>query len=1021
MSNFLLVLAIVAASLLHEPEDPHRLAIEWSEAKLQTMTLDEKVGQLLMIAAYSNRNRKYEESVRKLVQKYNIGGIVFFQGDPDKQVKFTNELQKAAKYPLLIGLDAEHGVGWRLESAMEFPQMLTNGAIVDDSLLFRMGAAIARHCKTIGVHINFAPDVDINTNAVNPVIGMRSFGENKEKVYRKGLMYARGLMSENVLPVAKHFPGHGNTYEDSHKLLPILNQSYEELNAVELYPFRKLIKADIPAIMIAHLHVPALDSANIPATLSPRVINYWLKNQLNFKGIVFTDAMNMRGVTGTAPPGEVEVKALMAGADVLIVPEDVDKAIKTIKQAIDSGLISETDINEKCKKILITKYEYVLPHPLRVRTDSLRARLNRVEDIALKNELYKQAVTLLKNTDNFLPLKRLDTLRIASVNFSADTFNTFQLMLSQYAEVAHFVSKDDYPDDLIANLARYNCVIIYNSAASNRISTQFGYSHRLNYLLGHLRDKRVILCHPAIPYGLSSYLNEISNHNVDAVMDAIIVNYEKISISSQYAAQAIFGGIAVTGKLPVSINTNYCAGTGISTPKTRLGYALPEMCGVRSKELEKIDAICKSAIDMKATPGCQVLVAKDNYIIYNKTFGQNTYTKNKATPNLPSVDNRVDKIYDIASVTKIAATTPAIMKLLDEGKINLDAPISTYLPSLTNTNKQNLTLREMLAHQAGLKNYIPFLYHFIDKKAMTGKFLTTAPTQQNTVKFSDKQYANPIFQFREATLSYVPKSDFEQIMPQLYMHKDLKRELVTKILESEVSDRKEYLYSDIGFILIQWVLEQISGESLDTYCRKNIYNRLGANNTDFLAYQRLNKDLIVPSSNDMVYRKSEIKGYVHDPTAFLLGGVGGNAGLFSTAGDLAKIMALFMNRGVYGDESYFSDTTLTIFARNTCGYNGNRRGLGFDKPEFDSTKINPVCPEASAESFGHSGFTGSLVWCDPKNNLIYIFLSNRTYPNEYDTKLLNMNIRTNIQSVIYKAVGETANSVMDLSNHVSSY
>ncbi len=960
------------------------------------MTLDEKIGQLFMIAVYSNKDKEYEEKTKEIIKKYHIGGLIFFQGDPAKQLEMTRNFQKISKYPLLIGIDAEHGLGWRLQTAMEFPQMLINGAVTNDSLIYRLGQTIARHCNEMGIHVNFAPIADINDNPKNPIIGMRSFGENPENVYKKTSMYIAGSLSNNVLPVAKHFPGHGNTNTDSHLTLPVISHNLEHLDSIELYPFKRLIQDSLPAIMVAHLNVKALDSSSLPATLSPHIVNHWLRGQLGFDGLCFTDAMNMKGVTTGREKGEAEVQALMAGNDILLFPENLEHAIRQIKKAIRNGLLSEQDIHAKCQKILRIKQQYIPSTNLK--NEQLWSRVNRPEDFALKQELYKNAITLIKNNGELVPLKHLDTLKIASVNFGSEKLNTFQTTLGKYAKVSHFTTPKNLSEDaiqkLIKKLSSYHCVIIYNNAASNKISRQYGYTPALKQFITLLKNKKIILCHPGIPYGLQQYTH--------LPIDAILISYEDHLYARQYAAQAVFGGIPVSGKLPVSISPEFPEGTGITTPKIRLGYELPEMCGIPSASLSAIDSICENAIRIKSTPGCQVLVAKDDYIIYNKAFGYHTYEKQKAT--------HPDNIYDIASVTKITATLPIIMKLYEQKKIELDSSAHLYYPALAQTNKEGITLKEILTHNAGLKSFFPVFSEPINMKELPEHLFSKVPTKYNTLKLKDHLFANPNYQFKDSTLSHTSRPGYRLFTPGLYMFNGYQDTVLAKIIHSDVSPKKEYAYSDLGFIFLQKIAETQTGSSLDVLAKKYFFEKLGTTHTDFLAYKRLPQELIVPSCVDNLYRKSEIKGYVHDPTAAILGGIAGHAGLFSTAEDLAKIMTLYLNNGSYGGEQLLDSATIQLFTQKNHCFPNNRRALGFDKPELDEKKIGPTCKEAPACSFGHTGFTGTLVWADPENRLLYIFLSNRTYPNEFNTKLSEENIRTEIQSVLYQALKTKNNS-----------
>lgn len=988
--TFLTFLTLFTFSTLFSSGAPHK-NISWADSTLNRMTLDEKIGQLFMIAAYSNQNENYENDLEKQILKYNVGGLIFFQGDPTRQVKLTNRYQKASKYPLLIGLDAEHGAGWRLKTAMEFPKMGIIGAIREDSLIYALGAVIARHCHELGVHVNFAPVADINSNPQNPVIGIRAFGEDPEAVTNKAILYSKGSLSQHVLPVAKHFPGHGDTDTDSHQTLPQISHSRNRLDSIELYPYRAFIEADIPAIMTSHLSVPALDPSGIPASLSPLIIDQLLKKELHFKGLCFTDAMNMKGVTENTAPGEAEVKALLAGNDVLLFPENLDKAIQAIKKAVTEKRISEKDIDEKCRKILATKQTYALPNRFPSETAGLWSRINTPADFALKQKLYREAITLVKNTDSLLPLKHLDTLRIASLNFGAKEVNNFQTSLSRYTEISHFTTDRNLSNDdiksLVKKLKGYNCIILYNTPASNSSGKQFGYSGSLADLIQELSDKRIILCHPAIPYGLQNYVN--------LPIDAVLISYENQLYAQQYAAQAIFGGIAINGQLPVGIDAARPAGFSISTPKTRLSYESPEMAGIAFEKLSQIDTLCLKAIRLKATPGCQVLVARNGKIIYNKAFGFHTYEQKEA--------NTTNDIYDIASVTKITSTLPTIMKLYDDRQISLDSPLSAYYTALGNTDKKDITVREVLCHNAGLKAVLPLFSDAIDKKSMPGPLFTTKRTPANTLRLKDRLYVNLNYQFKDSTLSNTPKPGYKPVTPGMYMFPAYQDTILNAILNTPLNPQKTYVYSDLGFILLKLAAEQITGQTISLYCKDNFYHQLGMNNTDYRASERLPKSRIVPSSVDKLYRKTELNGSVHDPMAALLGGIAGNAGLFSTAEDLAKMLQMYLNKGNYGGEYYLSPATIDAFTCRNTIFPLNRRGLGFDKPEPDTTKISPVCRCSPLSSYGHTGFTGIMTWCDPDNGLIYIFMSNRTYPDEFNTKLTDESIRTQIQEVIYKS------------------
>lgn len=967
---------------------------QWVDSTLNAMSLEERIGQLIMIAAYSNKDSLYEKQLGSTIEEFHIGGIIFFQGSPKKQALMTNAYQQQASIPLMIGMDAESGVGWRIKPAMEFPNQTLLGAIRDTNLIYRIGQAIGRQCHTMGVHVNFAPVADINANPKNPVIGIRSFGEKKDEVGNRSLQYTRGLESQQIMAVAKHFPGHGDTDTDSHLALPLIRHSAARIDTVELYPFRQLIAAGIPGMMVAHLNVPSYDSTNIPASLSRQIVTRLLREKMHFDGLCFTDAMNMKGVTKGNSPGEADVKALVAGNDILLFPEDVEATVKKVKAAIRKGILTEEDIDEKCRRILAAKEKYVLPNAGAIDTVMLADRLNTPADKALLQETYAEAITLIQNKDLLLPLTNLDTLRIASLNFGDRKAKAFEDMLEKYASCSHFSiqagASKEATEKLLKELSDYNCVIVYNSAARNTTSRQFGTSQALSNIIKQLKGKRVIFCHPATPYGLDiySYLP----------MDAILLSYSHDTPAQEFIAQAIFGGINVNGKLPVSINYYFPVGTGLSTPKVRLGYHNPESSGMQTQVLHRIDSVCQAAIQTKATPGCQVLVAKDGYIVYNKAFGFNTYDKKK--------ENTTDNIYDIASVTKIAATLPAVMMLYDQHTIALDSPIARYSYAISQSNKKDLTIRNLLLHNSGLKASFSFFSHAIDWEKMQGRLFTTKYTKTNTKKLRDRLYVNPSFKYRDSTFSFKGGNEYLIVSPHFYMHKHFQDSIHNLILETDLLPQKKYTYSDLGFVLLKDIVEEQTVTPFDVYCRDHFLKKLGAYNSGFKAYLNLDMDRVIPSSEDNIFRKSELKGYVHDPIAALMGGVSGNAGLFSTAEDLAKIMSVYLNRGQYGGEQIIDSSTIDLFTCTQLPPEQNRRGLGFDKPETLPNKTGPTCEKAPYTSYGHTGFTGTIVWNDPENQLIYIFLSNRTYPNEFNDKLMKDNIRTKIQEIIYEAIGK---------------
>lgn len=938
----------------------------WADSVIKTLSPEERIAQLFMVAAYSNKDKTHVNEIKKLVKQYKIGGLIFFQGGPARQAILTNQYQALSKVSLFVAIDAEWGLSMRLDSTTRFPRQMTLGAIQNDSLIYNMGEEIARQCKRMGMQINFAPDVDINNNPLNPVIGTRSFGENKYNVTKKALMYMKGMQNNGVLANAKHFPGHGDTDSDSHKTLPTIKSSRARLDTLELYPFRELISQGLGSMMVAHLSIPALDTTpNQPSTLTKKIVTGLLKDTMSFKGLVFTDALNMKGVSKFYKPGEVELKALLAGNDVLLFPEDVPTAIKKIKAAIDSGLVSQTEIDERCLKILKAKDWSGLSRYSKIKTKNLYKDLNPISADVLNRKLTEASLTLLQNKNDIIPIQHLDSVKIASLSLGYKDITIFQQTLSNYAEIKHFgldkEAKKSAYDTVMNELKNYNLVIVHLGNTNNKPDKDFGLTPQvMNLLKALIQQTRVIVNVAANPYILAK---------MDSIQfaDGIVMSYEDNDLSETYAAQLIFGGVAATGKLAITASSYFKLGTGINTKAVRFKYTIPEELGIDSKALSKIDTIAMKGIKDKVYPGCQVLVAKDGAVIYQKSFGHHTYDKKIKVKN--------DDLYDLASVTKIAASTPCIMKLSDEKKINVDEKLVTYLPMLAGTNKENIVIREMMAHQAGLKDWIPFWTKTVDKGMYKKGIYSTS--------------ADDVFTKRVAE--------------NLYINKFYEDSIYTQIIASPVKEKGKFLYSDLGYYFLKKIIEQKTSMTEDAYTYKTFYAPLGLKTMGYKPRDRFEMDRIIPTENDKKFRKQLIHGDVHDQGAAMLGGVGGHAGLFSDANDLAVLMQMYMNNGTYGGKRYIDSITVSRFTK--CQYCfENRRGIGFDKPEMSAGKESPVSLVCNPESYGHSGFTGTLTWADPVNGTVYVFLSNRVNPDADDNKLAKSGIRTKIQQVIYDAV-----------------
>jgi beta-glucosidase-like glycosyl hydrolase/CubicO group peptidase (beta-lactamase class C family) len=940
----------------------------WVDSVMKKLTPDQRIGQLFMVAAYSNKPQAHQDEIATLIKKSQVGGLIFMQGGPARQAQLCNYYQQISNVPLMISIDGEWGLAMRLDSTQAFPKQMTLGAIQNDTLIYLMGKEIARQCKRMGIHVNFAPVVDVNNNASNPVINMRSFGENKYNVARKGIAYMKGMQDAGVLSNAKHFPGHGDTDVDSHKALPTINHSRSRLDSLELYPFRELIRNGLGSVMVAHLFVPALDSTKaLPTTLSQPVVTRLLKQAMDFQGLVFTDALNMKGISTHDQPGFVDVKALLAGNDVLLFAEDVPVAIQQIKKAIEEKKITQDEIDQRCRKILEAKAWLGLKKDPKISLKNLYTDLHTNASELLCRQLTEASLTVLENKQ-ILPLNNLETLKIASLSIDDKSNSVFNTTLNLYTKVDGFSAEKELlnaqKSELLKKLKNYNVVIIGIHNPKNTMSKSAGMTKEISELIENLsQHSRVIVNLFANPYSLNKL-------NINAKPEGLIVSYEDNPLSQELSAQLIFGGIKANGQLPVTVNERFKAGSGkVLSDITRLKYTLPEELGIRSELLDAVDDIAQTAIRSKATPGCQVLIAKNGKVFYNKAFGSHTYSSTSSKV-------KTTDLYDIASISKVAASTISIMRLVDERFIDIDKTIGDYIPFLKASNKGGMRVRDLLAHQAGLPAWIPFYTRTISNETTRARFYRKERSDSFPWKVADN----------------------------MFLRVDYPDSMLTQIITCDVNKSKEYKYSDLGYYFFKYIIEKHSNKSLDRYVDSVFYKPMGLSRITYNPLNKFNKDEIVPTEQDNLFRKQLIHGYVHDQGAAMMGGVGGHAGIFADANNLATLMQMLLNKGEYGGKRYLTKATIDEFIRCQFCENENRRGLGFDKPEMNYSKTGPTCKCVSALSFGHTGFTGTIAWVDPEQQLIYIFLSNRVYPDAENKKLSNLATRVEIQDAIYSII-----------------
>jgi beta-glucosidase-like glycosyl hydrolase/CubicO group peptidase (beta-lactamase class C family) len=968
----LLYLLFIPFAICQATEKPDFLNFKndrWVDSLLNKLTLEQKIGQLFMIQAYSNKNPAHLEELLQFVKQYEIGGIIFMQGGPVAQAKISNRLQKASNIPLLMAIDAENGLGFRLDSTINYPVQMALGAITSDTLIYRMGFEIGKQFRLLGIHMNMAPVSDINVNPENPVINYRSFGEDRLQVARKAWLYASGMQDAKVLATAKHFPGHGDTQTDSHNDLPLISQNKSQLDSLELFPFSYLIQKGIGAIMTGHLQVPALEpNGKIPASISGTIVTKKLKKDLGFNGLVITDAMNMKGISNSYSSGESSVRALKAGNDMIEIIPRLDRAIAAVKQAVQNGDLTLEEINEKCRKILMVKKWLGLDRQKLVSTADLIPKINDFQYQLTKRLLVEQSMTVLANKHDLIPLRQLDTLKIASLMIGAEDTAPFQRMLGNFTWVDHFnVGKTPAQAEIIQlteQLKNYNLIVIGLTGMGLYPKKRFGITDQQIELLEKLTKPNVIICYFGNPYSLF-------NFPFISRAGSLIVAYQSDTDAQEMAAQLIFGATSSTGKLPVTVKDMFPLHSGIGVSSIqRLKYTLAEEENISTKLLNsKLDSLAAYGIDQKAFPGCQVLVAKNGKVIFNKSYGFQTYNKTQAVSN--------ENLYDLASLTKITASLPAVMKLYEDKKINLDKPFATYFHEFQNTGKAEFSVRDVLTHQARLQSFIPFWLEPGSNNRIRAGVFRTQP--------SDK------FQIR--------------VSSQLYGRNDFKNQIISEIIKSPLRTQKEFHYSDLGFSLFPYVTERLTGINFQDYLSREFYNSLGAVTTCFKPYEKYPLQQIVPTEMDLTFRKELLVGFVHDELAALMGGVSGNAGLFSNANDLAKVMQMYLQLGFYGGKQYLSPETIREFTKVQFPSTSNRRALGFDKPiQGINGKNRFPAVDASAESYGHTGFTGTFTWADPTNQLLFVFLSNRVNPTRRITTINDLNIRTKMHQAIYDAI-----------------
>lgn len=885
------------------------------DSLLAQMSLREKIGQLFFIRAYGNYKSSDSDSYQQLlrhIQDYQIGGLVFFKGSVYGQTVLSNKLQHISKIPLWITQDMEYGAAMRVDGATRFVNAMGVAATQNPDYAYWKGKITAQEAKALGVQQIFAPVMDVNNNPKNPVINVRSFSSDPDIVSKFGNKFIEGVQSQGVIPTAKHFPGHGDTDIDSHLSLPVIKYDFARLDTVELTPFRSAINGGVNSIMSAHISFPKISAdSTLPATMDRSVLNRILRDSLQFDGVVVSDGLDMRGISSHFSPGEAVVKALKAGVDLMLLSPDELTALNEIEKAVKSGKLSEQRINQSVRKLLNWKKQKGLFANREIDIDSLSAKINTRNNQLIAEEISRKSLTLLKNEDDILPIRASEYPRIMVVSVSdGKSGHTGSLFVSQLREHhpnvnAYLLDQRTSNEDKLEmiNKAQNVDLIIIGSFIYVKSGQKVQLDNdQLPFIKKLIQNKPSVLTAFGNPYVVQDL------PNTDVQLLAWSANGNQV----ESTVPALFGGSAITGKLPINIPGLYPINHGIELTQTALRYDKPEVAGLSRDSLRNIDNIMNEAIFDSTFPGGVVTIVKDGTIAYQKGFGYETYEKLN-----PVKENAV---YDLASLTKVTATTAAVMKLIEEGKIDLKDKVGKYIPEFSEGDKKNITIRNFLLHNSGLP---PFRI-----------YVDSLKTEDEIIKA-----------IKNEPLTYKTGTD--------------------------------YRYSDLGFILLGKIIEQVTGKTLDRYLRETYYYPLGMSST-FFNPKKMGPyfiDRIPPTEIDTVFRDTTIHAEVHDERSYYLNGVAGHAGLFSSGRDLAIFCQMLLNDGWYAGHRYLDASTIEQFTTRQ-GKHSNR-GYGFDRKSGANSTAGSLTSE---KTFGHLGFTGTSYWIDPERDLAIIILTNRTYP-----------------------------------------
>ncbi len=916
MNKFFFILLVVfsCATIPEKNTQINKYKINYQVLDWKQLSLREKIAQMIMIRVrgdYYHNQHSYRQSLKRWLSIDGIGGIITFGGSIHGSFYNIKKFQDWAKFPLLVAADYERGLGQWMKGGTLFPSNMAIAATNDTSLAYEQGRITAIEAKALGVHITFSPVMDINNNPENPIINFRSYGDSPEIVSRFGKAFIKGVQDNGLIACAKHFPGHGNTSTDSHTSLPTINGSRSKLDSLELYPFQNAIKAGVKMIMVGHIALPGLDSTEVPSTHSNLITTKILKNEMGFEGLVITDGMEMGGLTKSAWAGESAIRAVEAGADILLLPLDINKTIDAIEEAVIMGRISENRINSSIEKIWKIKNDMgVLNGNNQITFENLEKNIGIINHTRKAIEMANKSITLVKD-NNQLPLlpEKIDS--IAHIILSLDDgARGYLKLLSQDIKRTHNGVREVFVNDKISQLRQKDIInqmknmdqIIVSLLVRIRMDKGIATIDSTHNLLIEKLHKIKI---PIITLSFGSpYLPDYD------FIDTYICGYGYGQVTVKSMSNVIWGRNNITGVLPVSLNKNYKQGLGLKKKERNEGWN-----SKLTVNLESAIAIIDGAIEKKVFPGAQITIIKNNELLLNEGYGFQTYDSS-------STQITRNTIFDIASLTKVLATVPIVIKLIERKKLSLNQELHQFFPNIIGFDKKGITIRHLLTHSAGFKSYIPFYKN---------KFINT------------------------------------------------EEEIVKSIIESELEYEPgtRILYSDLGFILLSSIINKIAGKQIDKLSYEWYYKSLGMNSTQFNPSLSL-MNQIAPTEIDNLYRKRLVHAEVHDENAFLMGGVSGHAGLFSNSMDIAKYGQLWLNKGLSNGKRIIQADQIIKFTQKDS-LNGKEYTLGWDIPS--KNQDSSAGDYFSSGSIGHLGFTGCSLWIDIKRNIIVVLLTNRIHPS----------------------------------------